>query len=382
MFDFPAAARQLLRQIGGGALSSPTGPHAGALLTAGPAGMFATGARLAPTREVSTPTAGRAFGSRRAFAPSSAGRPSRRPRRLALLRAPRASLPPDPSSSEVAELARAAADAHPSPLSALAKVIAGSAAALVGSVAVDAALDRDGARVAALANATLPDGTVRAYVARPPGFDPTRADAYPAVILVHQFFGLRQREVDLCDALAAEGYVAVAPDTFEGASTGWVPRAVSLVAKAGLARGWGAAPLASTIEWTAGMSPVDPNRVAIVGFCYGGAAAVRAAAARPDAVRACGVFYGKPPSDEETRSLARGRVAVLAVYGTEDSQFSAEDVRNFEDSMAREGVDGDVRRYEGQPHAFVKDADAIRAGGAAGDAWNVLLAFLREKMDR
>ena len=71
----------------------------------------------------------------------------------------------------MAELARAAADAHPSPLSVLAKVIAGSAAALVGSVAVDAALDRDGARVAALANDTIPDG-IRAYVARPPGSIP------------------------------------------------------------------------------------------------------------------------------------------------------------------------------------------------------------------
>ena len=63
------------------------------------------------------------------------------------------------------------------------------------------------------------------------------------MILVHQFFGLRRREIDLCDALAAEGYVAVAPDTFEGASTGWVPRAISLVAKAGLAGKDGAPPL-------------------------------------------------------------------------------------------------------------------------------------------
>ena len=68
---------------------------------------------------------------------------------------------------------------------------------------------------------------------------------------------------------------------------------------------------------------------------------------------------------------------MLAVYGTEDSQFSAETIRNFETSMAENDVDGDVRRYEGQPHAFVTDLNAIRAGGAAGDAWNVLLAFLR-----
>ena len=141
------------------------------------------------------------------------------------------------------------------------------------------------------------------------------------MILVHQFFGLRRREIDLCDALAAEGYVAVAPDTFEGASTGWVPRAISLVAKAGLARGWGAAPLASTIEWTASMNPVDPKRVAIVGFCYGGAAAVRAAAARPDAARACGVFYGKP---RPTTRFARWRGVASPC-----SRCTAPKIRNF-----------------------------------------------------
>ena len=357
------------------AKSSPTRPHAGALLTAWLAGMLATGARLASRREVPTPTAGRASGSRHAFAPWSAGRPSRRPRRLALLRAPRASLPPDPSSSEVAELARAAADAHPSPCPSSPRsspVLPPRLSALSPSTPPSTATARARRRAR---QRHRPRRHPR--VRRPaPGFDPSRANAYPAVILVHQFFGLRRREIDLCDALAAEGYVAVAPDTFEGASAGWVPRAISLVAKAGLARGWGAAPLASTIEWTASMNPVDPKRVAIVGFCYGGAAAVRAAAARPDAVRACGVFYGKPPSDERiarwrgSRRRARGvRHRRFAIFRRNHSKF-----RNVDGGKRRGRRRAEVRRTAARVRHGL---ERRRAGGAAGDAWNVLLAFLR-----
>ena len=69
------------------------------------------------------------------------------------------------------------------------------------------------------------------------------------------------------------------------------------------------------------MNPVDPKRVAIVGFCYGGAAAARAAAARPDAVRACGVFYGKPPSD--------GGYARWRGVASPCSRCTAPKIRNF-----------------------------------------------------
>ena len=66
---------------------------------------------------------------------------------------------------------------------------------------------------------------VRMYVVAPPPSsdddDGTSRPIRPAVILVHQFYGLRQREIELCDELASMGYVAVAPDTFGGKSTGW-----------------------------------------------------------------------------------------------------------------------------------------------------------------
>ena len=155
----------------------------------------------------------------------------------------------------------AAADAHPSPLAALVKLLAGSVAAVMSTVAFDEFLDRDGQRVRDLTNCETPEG-VRMYVAEPPspspppppGIEPATSNpgagtGAPAVIVVHQFFGLRQREIDLCDELAARGYVAIAPDTFEGKSTQWIPRAITLVADTILAAEWGAAPLMSALRW-------------------------------------------------------------------------------------------------------------------------------------
>ena len=108
--------------------------------------------------------------------------------------------------------------------------------------------------------------------------------------------------MDECKPLA-RGYVAIAPDTFEGKSTKWIPRAITLVTDTILAAEWGAAPLSSALRWAAANPAVDPSRVAGVGFCYGGGAVLRlaaAAAAAEDesgvlpALKAVAVFYGKP----------------------------------------------------------------------------------------
>ena len=102
-------------------------------------------------------------------------------------------------------------------------VIFGFGLILAGSIAIDYVIGRE--RVAAVTNTTIsglnggPD--VRAYVAMPQGDGP-----FPVVIMIHEFFELNESIVGKAKGLAEEGYLVVAPDTFRGSTTQWIPRAI------------------------------------------------------------------------------------------------------------------------------------------------------------
>src|SRR5918993_1977453 len=136
---------------------------------------------------------------------------------------------------------------------------------LAGSIALDYAVGAN--RLDTVANTTIP-GTgeapdVRAYVAQPEGEGP-----FPTVIMIHEFWGLNEAIVSKADLLAEEGYFVIAPDTFRGSTTGWVPRAIYQVISA--------RPenintdLDSVYAWLESQPDVDTSRIAIAGFCYGG----------------------------------------------------------------------------------------------------------------
>lgn len=80
-------------------------------------------------------------------------------------------------------------------------------------------------RIEQVANTLIPGQSgapdVHAYVAAPVGQGP-----FPAVIMIHEFFGLNESIVGKAEALAEEGYLVVAPDTFRGSTTAWIPTAI------------------------------------------------------------------------------------------------------------------------------------------------------------
>lgn len=252
-------------------------------------------------------------------------------------------------------------------LIALAILVVAVVVLLVGSLALDAWLGRD--RVAALTNQSIPspDGPpVRLFVDRPSADGP-----FPAVIMIHEFWGLRPDIVGKADALADEGYVVVAPDTYRGASTGWIPRAIYQSLRTSQARV--DTDLDTVFAWLAAQPDVDADRIAIVGFCYGGRVSLRYSL-HNDEIASTVVFYGSPVTEPER--LARLPGPVLGIFGGADTSIPIAEVEAFERALAQAGVSHDISIYEGQGHAFVTSIEAIRAGGAPGEAWAEMLAFL------
>lgn len=250
--------------------------------------------------------------------------------------------------------------------------VAGIVILLAASIGVDYAIGAnrilDVTNVEVPATATGP--AVRAYVARP-----TQTGRFPIVVMVHEFYGLNSSIMGKADLLSREGYVVVAPDTFRGSTTAWIPRAIfqTLTAKPEVVN----SDIDAVVAWAKAQPGVDPSRVAVMGFCYGGRTSLLYTLHDPT-VAATVVFYGNPETDPEKLKAIKG--PVLGIFGGADSSIPVAQVDAFRKGLELAGVRNRVTVYDGQPHAFVVDAAGIKAGGVQAQAWNDMVGFLRESL--
>jgi carboxymethylenebutenolidase len=242
---------------------------------------------------------------------------------------------------------------------------------LVLSVPFDALIGRG--RVAALTNMAIPNPAgpeVRAFVAYPPGPGP-----HPAVIMIHEFWGIREEIIGKAEALAAEGYVVVAPDTFRGNSTSWLPRAIYQTIRNDVAQV--NTDLDAVFAWLSSQPTVLADRIAVMGFCYGGRTSLIYSLHNPETA-ATGIFYGMTDTTPEQLRTLGG--PVLGIFGGADSSIPIAEVEALESNLVAAGVPHTFRIFPAQPHAFVTSIEAIRAGGAQGEAWALLLSFLNASL--
>ncbi len=243
---------------------------------------------------------------------------------------------------------------------------------LVGSVAIDYAAGSQ--RMDALTNTTIPgqDGgpNVRAFVAKPSGSGP-----FPAVIMIHEFFGLNESIVGKAQLLAEEGYFVVAPDTFRGSTTAWIPRAIYQVITSKPEQV--NQELDSVYAWLQAQSEVAPARTGVMGFCYGGRAALTYSLANAD-LAATVVFYGSPETDPQVLQVLPG--PVLGIFGGADRSIPLEEVEAFDTALDQAGIRHKVSVFDGQPHAFVTDAASIQSDPVQAEAWSQMLEFFEHTL--
>lgn len=240
------------------------------------------------------------------------------------------------------------------------------------SIVVDSIIGGD--RLADMTNTMIPGSNsgpdIRAYVAKPDNDGP-----FPTVIMIHEFFGLNDSIIGKADLLAEQGYYVIAPDTFRGSTTSWIPRAIYLVLTA--------KPeeinldLDSVYAWLESQPEVDANRIAILGFCYGGRTSL-VYSLHNNKLATTVIFYGSPETNPEVLKNLPG--PVLGIFGGADQSISVESVQAFDEAMTEAGVPHQISIYDGQSHAFVQDVEGIQSGGAQGDAWNEMIEFLDENL--
>lgn len=223
-----------------------------------------------------------------------------------------------------------------------------------------------GAEVLAGQMIDLPDGT-RAYRSAPAGADATT----PAVLVVHEWWGLNNHIKHFADRLAAEGYVALAVDLYGGD--------VATDADAAMARMKLVDATAATGTLQAGVqslrTPGD-RKLGVVGWCFGGGWSLQTALSTPD-LDAAVVYYGKVETDPA--ALAGLQAPLIGVFANRDQGIPTQSVDDFEAALEAAGKDATIHRYDA-PHAFANPSNADYDEEKAGDAWEKVRAFLGEKL--
>ena len=209
---------------------------------------------------------------------------------------------------------------------------------------------------------------------------PASAAPRPAVIVIHEIFGLNDDIRRITGRVADLGWVALAPDLYDTAG----PR-VLCVLRAMLALRRGEGPAFADLEaartWLAARPEADPRRTGVIGFCMGGGFALMCAPR--EGFSAAAVNYGVVPSDAE-RALA-GSCPVVGTYGARDTMGVSHPER-LEAALTALGVPHDVKVYPEAGHGFMDSRPAALAPllalarlkydkAAAEDAWQRIFAF-------
>jgi carboxymethylenebutenolidase len=198
----------------------------------------------------------------------------------------------------------------------------------------------------------------------------------PGVVVIQEWWGLVDHIRDVCDRLAREGFVALAPDLYRGERTSDPDEASRLMMGLDIPRA--VRDLDETVASLLGHAAVDGGRVGCIGFCMGGQLALAAAceSARIGAVVDC---YGIHPA--VTLDFSGLEAPVFGVFADNDEFVDPDAARKLESDLQGAGVRARFNVYGGVQHAFLNDSRPdVYDATTASAAWNDILAFLRAEL--
>jgi carboxymethylenebutenolidase len=194
----------------------------------------------------------------------------------------------------------------------------------------------------------------------------------PALVLIHEWWGLNDEMKTMAAEFAKEGYVALAADLYAGSLASNPQEAQALMQSVDTDKATDT--LVSWVEWLRA-NPAVNGKVATVGWCFGGGWAINAAMATP--VEATVIYYGRlPQSAEEVKSVAG---PVLGHFGEKDKFINREMVVGFEKGMQEAGKPLTVHWYDAD-HGFANPTGARYDKEDAQVAWRRTLEFLKQAL--
>lgn len=211
---------------------------------------------------------------------------------------------------------------------------------------------------------------VSGYLAEPTGGGP-----YPAIVLIHEWWGLNQNIKDLAEQFAKEGYVALAVDLYDGKIAKDAAEAGQFAGKVRNDTEAAFANLSGAVAYLKSLPDVQKDKLASVGWCFGGGWSYQMAKNNLG-VKTSIMYYGQfSPQDD----LSMMKAHILGHFGENDIAIKVDTVREFQAKLKTLSGEHAVFIYPNAGHGFANAGDGDYVPEAADLAWERTVSFLADQ---
>jgi carboxymethylenebutenolidase len=215
--------------------------------------------------------------------------------------------------------------------------------------------------------------TVLGYLSLPKG-----EGEHPALILVHEWWGLTQWMKDNADIFAKKGYVALCVDLYRGKVTDKPDEAGKLAQS--LNQEMANNDVVSAYNYLKTQPNVDVNRIGCIGWCMGGGFSLQSAINIPE-LKAAVVCYGHLTTD--STKLSKIQAPLLGIFGEDDKVIPPDAVKQFEHLLKAQGKSVKIYEYPKSGHAFMNQTNKTGYNKiTTKEAWTKIYAFLEGNLKK
>ncbi len=205
---------------------------------------------------------------------------------------------------------------------------------------------------------------------------PSINNKLPAVIMIHEWWGLNDNIKNMANELSKEGYVVLAVDLYNGEVATTPDKAMQLVGTIRENPQKGIDNLQASVRYLSSLENVDSSRIASLGWCFGGGQSLQLALNSEEHPLAATILYYGTPLVTDKQELSKIKWPVQGIFGDKDQAIPIDSVRQFEQSLNELGITNEIYVYPGVGHAFANPTGDNFALKETQDAWQKTLAFL------
>ena len=205
---------------------------------------------------------------------------------------------------------------------------------------------------------------------------PQQQGQYPALILIHEWWGLNDNIKILAEQFAQEGYIALAVDLYDGQVTDEPDQARVLATNVRNDMDGAFVNLKGAITFLKSLPNVQDDNLASVGWCFGGGWSYELAK-NELGLKSSVIYYGRfNPEDD----LSKMRTTILGHFGEEDASIKVDDVKAFQVTLNTLTGDHEVFIYPNSGHAFANEGGSAYVPESAELAWQRTIKFLDSQL--